>query len=262
MARSPHAPGRLALVAFAVAAVVAAGVALWLPDRDPGGAAGAEVVVRLAGSPLALGGRPDAVDRVQARFAAALHRRLPDARIRWRYRLVLNAVAVVLPRGGDPARLRGLPGVAEVYPSATYTAAAGPAADQIGAPQLWTSGLPTTGDGIKIGIIDDGVDQTHPFFDPVGFTMPPGYPKGVVSYTTPKVIVARVFPAPGQTEHNDLVPFEPDESHGTHVAGIAAGDAGTKANGAVISGVAPRAYIGNYRAYTVPTDGGFGDDGN
>jgi subtilisin family serine protease len=34
------------------------------------------------------------------------------------------------------------------------------------------------GAGIKIGIIDDGVDQTHPYFSPAGYTMPAGYPKG------------------------------------------------------------------------------------
>jgi subtilisin family serine protease len=253
---------RLCLLALAVAAAVAAGIARSLPAHPARGAPGSEVVVRLTGPPLARGGRAAVLDRVQARFASALRVQVPSARIRWRYRLVLNAVAVVLPPGGDSARLRALPGVADVYPSATYSAAAGPAVGQIGAPQLWTSGLPTTGDGIKIGIIDDGVDQAHPFFNPAGYTMPPGFPKGMKSFTTAKVIVARVFPAPGQTERGDLIPFEQDESHGTHVAGIAAGNAGTNANGAILSGVAPRAYLGNYRALTVPTDGGFGDDGN
>src|SRR5262249_5731227 len=80
--------------------------------------------------------------------------------------------------------------------------------------------------------------------------------------TNAKVIVARVFSAPGQTEHGDLVPFEAAESHGTHVAGIAAGNAGTKANGNVVSGGAPPPELGDHPAPTVPTDGGFGDDGN
>ena len=185
------------------------------------------------------------------------------ARVRWRYRLVLDGLAVDVPVRDLP-RLKTLPRVAEVFPSATYPVAAGPAVDQIGAPQLWGPGLTSAGDGIKIGIIDDGVDQTHPFFDPSGFVMPPGFPKGQIAYTTAKVIVARAFPAPGQTAAVDRAPFDPapGEAHGTHVAGIAAGDAGTTALGAVISGVAPRAYIGNYRALTVPTDSGVGNDGN
>ena len=43
---------------------------------------------------------------------------------------------------------------------------------------------------MKIGIIDDGVNQTHPFFDLAGYTYPPGFPKGQTSFTTPKAIVA------------------------------------------------------------------------
>ena len=48
------------------------------------------------------------------------------------------------------------------------------------------------------------------------------------------------------------------------MAGIAAGNAGTSPGGGrpVISGVAPRAYIGNYKALTVPTDADVGLDGN
>src|SRR5689334_24842103 len=48
--------------------------------------------------------------------------------------------------------------------------------------------------------------------------------------------------------------FDPQNSfHATHVAGIAAGDFGAKALGDTISGVAPNAYLGNYKALTTPT---------
>ena len=63
---------------------------------------------------------------------------------------------------------------------------------------LRSSTLADGGAGIKIGIIDDGVDQTHPFFDPAGYAMPAGFPKGQTAYTTAKVIVATVVPAPGR----------------------------------------------------------------
>jgi len=46
------------------------------------------------------------------------------------------------------------------------------------------------------------------------------------------------------------------------LAGIAAGNANTLAEGSRISGIAPRAYIGNYKALTVPTDADVGLDGN
>jgi len=198
----------------------------------------------------------------QNAVARTVQTSLPDATVRWRYRLVLDGFSVVLPRSDVPALSR-LHGVAQVWPNLRYHAlAATDGAGQIGAPQLWGPALQTAGQGVKIGIIDDGVDARHPYFDPAGFHYPPGFPKGQVRYATPKVIVQRAFPAPGQTWKYADVPFDPVNSfHATHVAGIAAGDHGAKAGSDVISGVAPDAWIGNYKALTVPTPE-FGLDGN
>ena len=202
------------------------------------------------------------VDAEQRRFVGALRSAVPDATIRWRYRIVANGLAVVLPRR-ELARLDRLPGVRRVYAGSVYQALAGPDADTIHAHNLAAPPLPADGAGIKIAIIDDGVDQTHPFFDPSGYTMPAGFPKGQVAFTTAKVIVARSFPPPGATWRYASRPFDPQESgHATHVAGIAAGDANTVAEGSPVSGIAPRAYIGNYKALTVPTEANVGLDGN
>ena len=58
------------------------------------------------------------------------------------------------------------------------------------------------------------------------------------------------------------MPFDPKQSfHATHVAGIAAGDYDTADGTERLSGVAPKAYIGNYKALTDP-DAEFGLDGN
>ena len=77
------------------------------------------------------------------------------------------------------------------------------------------------------------------------------------------MIVARAFPPARPTWKHASKPFDPEHSsHGTHVAGIAAGNANTPAEGARISGVAPRAYLGNYKALTIPTDADVGLDGN
>ncbi|HEY6963158.1 MAG TPA: S8 family serine peptidase, partial [Gaiellaceae bacterium] len=133
---------------------------------------------------------------------------------------------------------------------------------QIGADKLWGPNFDTAGNGMKIGIIDDGVDASSPYFDPSGFQYPPGFPKGQTQYATPKVIVQRTFAPASPKWKNANLPFDPAESfHATHVAGIAAGDHGTNAKGTAISGVAPNAYIGNYKALTIPTPG-FGLDGN
>jgi hypothetical protein len=115
---------------------------------------------------------------------------------------------------------------------------------------------------MKIGIIDDGLDAANPYFDPTGFAYPPGFPKGQTQYTTTKVIVQRAFAPAGDTYKYANVPFDPTQSfHATHVAGIAAGDNDTDAKGTIISGVAPKAYLGNYKVLSVPTPG-FGLDGN
>ena len=198
----------------------------------------------------------------QAALADRIEETIPAAQIRWRYRLVADGMAVVVPRS-QLGRLTSLPGVANVYPSVRYRTQLDRSPQQIGAPVLWGPGLTNAGQGMKIAIIDEGIDQTHPFFSPAGYTMPAGFPKGQTGYTTAKVIVARAFPPARPTWRNASRPFDPElSSHGTHVAGIAAGNANTLAEGVRISGVAPRAYLGNYKALTIPTDADVGLDGN
>ena len=199
----------------------------------------------------------------QRTLAARVERALPAAQVRWHYSVVVNGLAVVVPRG-DVARLARIPGVARVWPTVTYHPTLDRTPRLIGAPTLWGPALGTAGNGMKIGIIDQGIDQRHPFFDPTGFAYPSGFPKGNTDFTTPKVIVARSFPAPGSTDPVETLPFvgiNDVDDHGTHVAGIAAGDANTNADGFLLSGIAPRAYLGNYKALSIPSPG-FGLNGN
>ena len=202
------------------------------------------------------------VDAAQAALAARIESAIPGAQVRWRYRLVANGLAVVIPQGAE-ATLARLPGVATVWPNVRYHSlrvTAGP--EQIGADRLWGPTYAYAGNGIKIGIIDDGIDATNPYFNPSGFTYPPGFPKGQTQFTTPKVIVQKTFAPPSPSWKYANRPFDPTASfHATHVAGIAAGDHGTVAGGQQISGVAPNAYLGNYKALTIPTPS-FGLDGN
>jgi subtilisin family serine protease len=256
----------LAVLAAAALAAALAGAGGPPPQAHAQGGPRTEVVVQLAAPPLARArGVPGAAGRIateQRRFTAALRDSIPEATVRWRYRLVANGLAVVVPPR-DLARLSRLPGVTQVFADVSYRALAGPDASTIHARDLPNAPVGNAGAGIKIGIIDDGVDQKHPFFDPSGYTMPAGFPKGRAEYTTAKVIVARAFPPPRATWKYARLPFDPEESgHATHVAGIAAGNANTLADGVRISGIAPRAYIGNYKALTVPTRSGLGLNGN
>jgi subtilisin family serine protease len=199
----------------------------------------------------------------QRALATHLVETIPGAHVRWRYGVVLNGFAVDLP-SADVSRLAEIPGIARVYPSVLYHSELSRSPGLIGADKLWGPGFSSAGNGIKVGILDEGVDQTHPFFNPSGFEFPRGFPKGQRRYTTAKVIVARAFAPRSPKWRFAARPFDPDFSfHGTHVAGIAAGDYGLTA-GAVtgLSGVAPNAYIGNYKVLTIPTESGAGLDGN
>ena len=222
-----------------------------------------EVVVLLESPPLAQApGAQAAIAREQLVFRQELAARLPSADIGWRYRLVANGFSLSLPRSELP-RLRTLPGVRDVLPAGSYAPHLSTTPQQIGAPALWGQSLDTSGQGVKIGIIDSGIDAGHPFFDPTGYAMPAGFPKGQERFTTAKVIVARVFAPKSASAASTRVAFsEDDSSHGTHVAGIAAGNADTPAGGGRrVSGVAPRAYLGNYKVF-VETSSGLSPNAN
>ena len=104
--------------------------------------------------------------------------------------------------------------------------------------------------GVRVAIIDSGIDITNPCFGDAGF--PATTQLGDHTYTNNKVIVAKVFnnksPSRGYTA-------APIQDHGTHVAGTAACNADTPASvsGAtipyLISGVAPAAQLGNYNIF-------------
>jgi subtilisin family serine protease len=253
---------RLAALLVVALAVLAVGSERVQLVDEALGAGGVEVVVALESPPLAHAPGSEArIVAEQRAFRARLTRSLPDARVRWRYRLVTNGFAVVLPAAHLP-RLRAVPGVRDVYDATGYEPQLDSTPQAIGAPALWGAGLNTAGQGVKIGIIDTGVNHAHPFFDPSGYTMPAGFPKGQTRFTNAKVIVARAFAPPRARYRNAGVPVDGENSsHGTHVAGIAAGNPRTRTGEAIVSGVAPRAYVGNYKAL-VGTDFGLSPNGN
>jgi subtilisin family serine protease len=195
--------------------------------------------------------------RRQQAAIAAVRAAIPAAVVQERYSILLDGFAVQVPATSLP-KLMHVKAVTKVYPSVSYYATMDRGPSVIHATDLQAA-TGDKGQGVKIAVVDTGVDSSSPFLDPAGFTYPPGFPKGDGSKTTGKVIVAKVFPG-AVRDKNSTKAFDPTEPHGTHVAGIAAGDEGTSApagpgHPAVgnLAGVAPKAWIGNYRVFTVPT---------
>jgi len=196
--------------------------------------------------------------RAQQRAAATLRRAIPTAKVHRNYAVLLNGMAVELPVKKLPAAAR-LSFAHKVYPNLRYSLSLNRSPGLIGADAIAAAGG-GTGEGIKIAVVDDGIDSRNRFFSPAGFSYPPGFPKGGTKWTTPKVIVARSFVGAGADDRTRLA-VDPEVSfHGTHVAGIAAGNAATIAPAGRdhprtvgLHGVAPRAQVGNYRVFNVPT---------
>src|SRR6058998_3511776 len=188
----------------------------------------------------------------------------PRARVTGEYDVSLNAVAVQL-NGTPLATIAAAPMVRSAEYNALYHPNLSESYKIINASDAWIAagGRATAGAGIKIGDIDTGIDNTHPFFDPTGFTYPDGFPKCDAAdsashhedqdcnYVSQKVIVAKVFYNKAQQQELDAQAIQ---DHGTHTAGIAAGVTGKTAvvNGVSIddmSGIAPGAWLGNYNVF-------------
>src|SRR4051812_21935590 len=198
------------------------------------------------------------IDAEQTAAIAKLHRALPAARVSWRYQVVLNGFAVSIP-ARQLGKLSRQGFAARVWPSYTSPLSLNRSPAVIGA-DVFHQTTGANGEGVKIGVVDDGVDNTNPFLSGADFTPPAGFPLGQTKFTNGKIIVARAFPGPGSGAAGKLPLDRKSSFHGTHVSGIAAGDANTCAPAGNdhpptcgLSGVAPKAFIGNYRVFNVPT---------
>ncbi len=180
----------------------------------------------------------------------------PKVNVTSQFDISLNAVAVQL-NGTSLSTLTAAPMVQHVeyeglyYPT-QFTAPNDPDLSLISAFAAWeqSSTPANAGEGVKVAIVDTGIDTTNPCFSDAGY--PAQNQLGDTSFTNNKVIVARVFNMKTPSMH-----FTPEalQDHGTHVAGTVACNFDTPANvnGVVIphgiSGVAPRALLGNYNVF-------------
>ena len=173
--------------------------------------------------------------------------------------ILVNAVFVRIPMA-RASELQGIPGVRMAVYLPPLRRHLNRALDLVNASAAWSQvgGQASAGAGVKIAVIDTGIDQNHPAMQDPSLAAPAGYPMGNTSFTNSKVIVARSYvselPYVGVTAQYSL----PDDTtpsdhfgHGTAVAMIAAG-APVQAPVASISGVAPKAFLGNYKIYGSP----------
>lgn len=188
---------------------------------------------------------------------------LTGAEVRERMDTVFNGLAVRL-RPQDIASVAAFPEVAEIIPSILYHKVLDAAAPLVQLPAAWSTarigGEFSAGAGIKIGVIDTGIDINHPMFQDGSLTPPPGFPvfttptascpKSDQLFTNSKVIVARNYVSLLSILDLNCDAMDRD-GHGTFVAGVAAG---RRAQGplANISGVAPKAFLASYKVFGTP----------
>lgn len=190
-------------------------------------------------------------------FKQWLRANLPQASVSGEFDISLNAIAVRL-NGATLAQLRAAPQVRFAqYQGIYYPTGADPDLAVIKAEQAWQSlgGAAQAGAGVKVAIVDSGIDSGHPCFADAGY--PAQAQLGDRRFTNNKVIVARVF---NMKIGSRAYTPEAIDSHGTHVAGTVACNhqTPTVVDGVALpysmSGVAPRALLGNYNVF--PADVG------
>jgi len=148
------------------------------------------------------------------------------------FELTINALVVDLEES-EIEQIENLEGVKGVYPDETVYASLEDSVGIINADDLWDFGV--DGEGMVIGVIDTGIDYTHPILGRCTTSE-------FLSGTCEKVIGGYDF------YNGDADPMD-DHYHGTHCAGIVAGDSPS------IKGVAPKAKL---YAYKVLGSGGSG----
>ncbi len=186
-------------------------------------------------------------------FKAWLRANAPKAKVTGEYDISLNAVSVQL-NGVALAKVASAPQVQRAEYAGVYY----PAIDNdpdltiINAAGGWAQvgGAENAGEGVKVAIVDSGIDVTHPCFSDGDY--PSQTQVGDRRFTNNKVIAAKVF---NNKAANQGLTAEAIDSHGTHVAGTVACNYHTPAavDGVAIpyapSGVAPRALLGNYNVF-------------
>lgn len=176
---------------------------------------------------------------------------------------VLNALFVLAtPDQADAARL--IAGVRSVVRARAFKpyldAVAREDTVRLDAARRRPSDSPLDGAGLRIAIIDSGLDFDHEAFRDGSLDAIPGYPRGRpehLRFASKKVIAVRSYmhlQNTGQPETSTPDDDSPRDSsgHGTAVAMVAAGRRVALPGNRIVEGVAPRARLGIYKVSGTP----------
>jgi len=205
----------------------------------------------------------DRLQRQHARFIDQLGRVAPDAEVVNEFFVTANAVVVQL-NGSDASRVGSISGVARTNEPTLYRLVMNESVELIQADEYWAA-LGTraeAGEGVKVGVIDSGIDHTHPFFDCViedgNENVIPKVEFGGIYFSgqgiLPGVRSASALFGPGYTPG----PGDPlffSSTHGTHVAGTIGGCVTDiefplpTSDTITLSGVAPGVQLWDYNVF-------------
>jgi subtilisin family serine protease len=291
--------GRLRLVAalFAVAAVVLAPAAIAQPDAEEISGAGdytgwtplsltnrsVTVFVELTGKPVALVQAEKGRKLTQGEKAAIKSElratqsslkpsiELLGGKVLGEFQVAVNGLKVEIS-GKKVGELADLPGVSTVREIALIAPDHTNSVPFIGAPAAWDGAGGYRGDGVKVAVIDTGVDYTHANFGGPGTTA--AYNAADAADTlpadaslfgpaAPKVkggvdLVGDAYNAGGtaaeQIPHPDPNPLDCNTGnaggHGSHTSGTATGF-GVKADGTTYTGPYDETTFSNPAAFTI-----------
>ena len=222
-----------------------------VPPATPGGGQMVDETpalwfVELASPPLEDGGAASSVANEKAAFRAAAGKAGIRFIERFAFDRLWNGLSIQI-ESRDLARLGKVKGVRALYPVIDIPIPrTAPGEETDLATALAMTGadvaqneLGFTGKGIRVGIIDTGIDYHHP---DLGGGFGPGY-RVYTGYD----FVGKIFNAdPASASYNPYPNPDPDPDdeagHGTHVSGIVG------ANG-VVKGVAPEVRFGAYKVF-------------
>lgn len=216
----------------------------WMIELEGEPAAEAWLKAGAASKSSALGvsvSRVSQLEAAQLRIEEQVTAAEIGARVQYRTQRVFNGIAVFV----DPSRvdaIRALPGVKSVRPLVLHVRSNSTSVPFLGVPsQVWQA-YGNLGEGVKVGIIDSGIDYQHADFGGAGLaadyrandrTKAPDawFPSARVVGGTD---LAGDAYGDGSAARPDPDPMDCD-GHGSHVAGTAAGS-GVRADGTPFTG--------------------------